>query len=306
MSFLFRVLSPALVAFLAPLGVSHAATLVDDFPSTTYVNGQLDNQGGTGNGWGTAWGAGSLGTTGRVVVSTASNLSYSGGGYNITQTGTGLVQGNYGDGTGTTSSFRGSNRVFSTGMSGTIWFSILLNNTDATAHTGVSFNADITGISDTPGTDYDVTPFRVDLFNTTAQLYFGSTTIAAATGAGTYAVGSTHLMVGSLTVGSGNDSVNVWLDPTDLGNLGTADLSASGADLGNTLSRFGVFDYGLSDVQGTGGTHGKVDALRISDGGGSSSAAFTAVTGFSSVPEPGRAALLVLGFLMLGLRRRRG
>lgn len=306
MSSLSRAVSLALAAAFALLGVCHAATLVEDFPSTSYVNGQLDNQGSATGGWGSVWGTGSTGTTGRVVISTASNLTYSGGGYNITQTGTGLVQGNFGDGTGTNSAFRGSNRTFSTGMSGTIWFSILLSNTDSTAHTGVSFNSDITGISDTPATDYDVTPFRVDLSNTTAQLYFGSTTTAAATGSGTYAVGSTHLLVGSLTVGAGNDSVSVWIDPSDLSNLGAADLSSSGAaDLGGTLSRFGVFDYGLNDVQAGGGNHGKVDALRISDGGGSSSAAFTAVTGVSTVPEPGRTTLFSLGLAVLIMRRRR-
>jgi hypothetical protein len=305
MSLLSRLLSLMLPATIA-LGVCHGATLVEDFPSTSYSNGQLDGQGSATGGWGGAWGTGAAGTTSRVIINTASNLTYAGGGYSITQTGTGLVQGNYGDGTGTNSSFRGSNRTFSAGMSGTIWFSILVSNTDSTAHTGVSFNSDITGISDTPTTDYDATPFRVDLFNTTAQLYFGSTTSPVATGSGTYAVGSTHLLVGSLTVGAGNDSVSVWIDPSDLGNLGAADLSSSGAaDLGGNLSRFGVFDYGLSDVLGTGGNHGKVDALRISDGGGSSSAAFTAVTGFTTVPEPGRMTLLSLGVAFLGMRRRR-
>ena len=50
------------------------------------------------------------------------------------------------------------------------------------------------------------------------------------------------MIVGKITIGSGNDSIQVWADPTNLGDLNgsaAAQLSVGGSDLGDSLTMVG-------------------------------------------------------------------
>jgi hypothetical protein len=109
---------------------------------------------------------------------------------------------------------------------------------------------------------------------------------------GSLAVNETHLILGKLTVGSGNDLIEVWADPANLSSLGTPLLSGSSYDLGDSLTMVGF--GGINP-------NFKLDALRFSDGAN----AFADVTG---VPEPATLALLatgLVGLLAHAWRKRR-
>lgn len=279
-------------ALLAPLisiaalvygSSADAATIVDDF---SYSSGTLSTQGG-GSGWTGTWGAG--GSTSRILVDNTSNLSFDLGGYDVAQTGIGLATGNF-------NAFRGINRFIDVNLTGTIWFSILINNSGTDDHTGIQFN----NHADTPfsGIDYEQGLFHAELAGTDLQIRYNGTTTTAASG---FALNTTHLLLGRITLADGNDRLELWADPVDVLNPGTPLFNESSADMGANLFLAGVFAYGSSDIASTGGNHGKLDALRISDGGGDATQALNAVVG---VPEPSSAILLLTGGLLFGTRRR--
>ena len=260
--------------------------MIEDFNYAT--NGTMSSgPDNGGSGWSAAWGGGA-GVTGTMYTSNSANLSYSGGGYNITQTGTGYAYGTY-------NAYRGINRTFSA-LTGTIWFSVLLQDNASVDHAGIEFNNPRTS-----GLDYNASPYQIDLYGSSLDVYDGSTTTSTVAATG-LAVGQTHLIVGSITIGSGADTLNVWADPSDLSNLGTPLYTNSSVDMGNSLSSAGIFSYVDS-----GTTDSQIDALMLSDGGGNSNTAFTAVTGVtpSSAPEPGRGVLLMVFLLGFVMRRRR-
>lgn len=268
-------------ALLSLLQTSFGATIIDDL---SYTDGVLRDKGAAGGGWSDGWGVGS--TTARVYAFSGENLSYSGGGYAITQTGSGAVSGDF-------NAFRGVNRPISSTLSGTVWFSFLVENSEATDHTGVLFNHNA-------GNDYDRgTNYVIDVAGEALTIVHSSPAATSTASGVSLALGSTHLIVGSLTLGAGNDTLSVWANPADLLNLGAADLTNSDIDVGSSLTEFGVFSYGATNDLG--GSYGFVDALRLSDGAGDEGAAFAAVTG---VPEPGVSALILLGLGGLAMRRR--
>lgn len=275
---------------------AEGATLIEDF---NYESGQLAGKGTTVDGWTGSWGAGNGTVTGRILVTSESNLSYSGGGYGIVQSGVGKLYGNYGGPLAT--DFRSSNRAIAEPMSGTIWFSLLLQNNSNTTGAdhwtqGIQFNKNLSS-----GNNFDASGFRIALAGTDLQVTYNGVTT---TGLGTYALDTTHLIVGKLEVGTGNDTLSVWLDPVDLLNLGTAVFTQSNASLGNTLANVGVFSYGTFNPGPSSTTiYGSLDALRVSDGGGVASTAFLAVTGV--VPEPGRAWLTLVALAGVVWQRRR-
>ncbi|MCX5683546.1 MAG: PEP-CTERM sorting domain-containing protein, partial [Planctomycetota bacterium] len=113
------------------------------------------------------------------------------------------------------------------------------------------------------------------------------------------ALGQTHLIVGQWVIGAGNDSLSVWADPADLQHIGAPLFTQSDADAGAALYLAGVFAYGSSS-SGT-SRQGKLDALRISDGGGDLPTAYQDVTGVS--PEPATLALVLAGLAALARKK---
>lgn len=270
-----------LLLFTLPAG---AATLIEDFSYP--AAGELRGKGTASDGWAGAWGAAGNGT-GRILNQPGSNLSYSGGGYAIAQTGTGHAVGNYG------TDFRGINRATDP-LSGTVWFSFLVNNHDEGDRTGILLNYNGTASDYGPGTNY-----RISLAGDSVQVLHGTTTIADGT-ASTYALNATHLIVGSITFGAGNDALSIWVDPSDLANLSsiTPNIQTAAIDIGDSLTKFGIFSY--SATVGTTADHGQFDALRISDGDGDPALAFLNVTG---VPEPAAPLFASLGMALAMFRR---
>jgi len=117
----------------------------------------------------------------------------------------------------------------------------------------------------------------------------------------TLALNETHLILGRLILGAGNDTMEVWADPSDLFNLGSPLFSAGSADMGDDLFLAGIFAYGTADQPS-----GLIDALRFSDGGGDPDIAFEDVTG-QEIPEPLTLVLTAMAAAAGGgyLRRRR-
>lgn len=260
-----------------------AATVIDDF---SYPDGQLQGQIG-GSGWSGKWGVG--GSTSRVLLDASSNLTFSLGGYNVLQTGTGLVTGNF-------NAFRGINRSIDIDLTGTIWFSVLINNAQADDHTGIQFNNHAEPPAN--GIDYEEGLFHTEIFGTDLVVQYNGTESTVATG---LSLGTTHLLLGRITLTEGNDRLELWANPADVLNPGAALFDESSADMGASLFLAGVFAYGNNDGA-TGGTiHGQLDALRISDGNGDPAQALQAVVG---VPEPSSALLLLTAGLILGSQRR--
>ncbi|QNN21422.1 PEP-CTERM sorting domain-containing protein [Planctomycetales bacterium ZRK34] len=266
-----------MLAFAFVAGAS-AAVVTEDF---TYANGTLSGKGG-GSGWSLLWGQNTGGATSRVLVSSSTNLSYSTGGYNITQTGTGYGYGDFND-------FRGVNRPISTNLTGEVWFSMLVLNNDADDTAGIQLNAH----NDPPTTNLDYTRgnFDVGLFGSELRVRYDGTDYGSLA---TLSTGSVHLLVGQIQFNGTTDRLRVWADPADLQSLGTALFDQATADLGTDLYLAGVYAYGAQQVS----AQGQFDALRLADGAD----AYYAVTG---VPEPGSFTLLALGAAICVRRRYR-
>lgn len=279
--------------------VATGATLIEDF---SYSDSLASDAGTATGGWGGTWGAGTGTSSARTRVIDDANLTYTGGGYAITQTGTGRFYGNFG-GSSVYGPLRSANRVIADPMSGVVWFSFLVQTTDlrATNSSNVSFNGIQFNKDLESSTRFGASPFRIELANEAFHVTYGGETNALS---GSYAFNTTHLVLGRWEMGMGNDELSLWINPANLLALGSPQFTASGADAGDALSNVGAIGYG-SDVNLTEGNrtgYGSVDALRISDGDGDEAAAFAAVTG---IPEPSTLTMLLglgSGFL---LRRRR-
>ena len=268
-------LAAAVAILLAAGGTAQATVVSEDF---SYSSGQLQNMSGGGTGWfdGTlGWGASTGGgaTTSKVLVDAATNLTTTVGGYNITQTGTGLAYGRY-------NAFRGSNRYIDTDLSGTVWFSALLRNPVSTDRAGIQFN----NHADAPygGADYNRGNFDVGIYGQDLRVTYNGGLPGPS--AATVPVGQTHLVVGKMVIGAGNDSLEVWADPADLQSLGAPDFSQADANIGDDLYLAGVFGY--HQRGGGDSDSGQIDALRISDGGGDAAQAFLDVVGPLAPPPP--------------------
>lgn len=256
----------------------NAAIIREDF---SYVdNSALLNQSGGSGSWSGAWGAstGASANTSRIRADAGVNLSYSGGGYAISQSGTGRAFGDF-------NGFRGINRYIDSNLIGTVWFSILGQNLLATDHGGLQFN----NHADAPytGIDYNNGNFNVHLSGNSLIVRYGGVDSASLA---TLALNQTHLLLGRITFqdSGANDRLEVWANPADLTNLGVPLFSSNTADIGSDLFLAGIFSYGAS----TNIEQGYLDALRISDGGGNPVLAFTEVSGV--IPEP--RLLMSLGF----------
>ena len=265
---------------------AQASLIAHDF-SDAADNAPLLNTGG-GSGFTGNWGAttGVNASTSRIKYDADLNLSYSGGGYAIAQTGTGLAYGDF-------DQFRGINRPSDPDVGGTVWFSILVQSVSATYHAGIQFNSH----ADLPYTGFDYTRGSFDAGIRTNQLevrYNGVTTSDLAP----LSAGQTHLLLGRIIFQDNgvNDRLDLWADPADVQALGTPLFSAANGDLGTQLFLPGVFAYGAANSPSA-----RLDALRISDGNGNAATAYFEVTGV--VPEPGTLALGLLGACLLARRR---
>lgn len=292
----------ALLVVAVPLA---QATLVSEDFSTGPAGGLKSVVGG-GSGWASSWGT-DVGTASSntldataypdLAPSVASN-------YCIVQTtpkGYAQVL-RY----GTAPAWRGINRIVTTPLSGTVWFSALLANTDVGTGS-VQLNAH--AVTPAPAADYSEGNFEVGISNSQLSVLWGGVRTFDATSGHDLVrstldatnkyltTAKTHLIVGKLTIGAGNDSVQVWADPTSLNDLdGTAKatLSATGADLGASLSLLGI-GGGVPSTVPNGPPSTLFDALRFSDG----TTAFTDVTGVTPTPEPGTMVLFITGLMGL-------
>jgi len=204
--------------------------------------------------------------------------------YSRPQSGTSQsVQGDYSQG-------RQNNRNLASPMSGSIWFSFLVNNPTVPAsgtggsRGGISFNN--TGYS--PGAPRVLSAGRHLVVNPVGN--------TLAWRDNQFTANQTGLVVGQMIVGPGNDSINVWVDPdlmanTDIWNHPTT-YSSTAYNFADSISGLGVMTYASG-----GGTGAIVDNVLLGN-------SQFAVTG---VPEPSTFLIWSLGLLGLAwyARRRR-
>jgi hypothetical protein len=278
------------VLFLG-LSAPQATLISDDF---NYPSGNLYSN-NTGIGWTTPWArnlsAGSGLYSSWIKVDSANNLTYSGsGGYTISQTGTGQMYGSYNGG------FRGMNRDL-TSLTGTVWFSSLVQDTQANVHAGIQLN------NACSTNDYGQGSWSIDLFGTNLVVHYNG--IDTAFNTLNLPLSTPHLLVGRITFQSAgnNDRLEVWIDPANLTNVYTgaepALFNDATGDMGANLNRAGVFGWGYNAT-----AVAAVDALRFSDGNGDPALAFQQVTGLA-IPEPSAILLVAAGVMLLVFCRRR-
>ena len=206
--------------------------------------------------------------SGRTASDLASGL------YGITQTGT---PGNVYSGN-TTSTDRMDSRNLAAAMSGEIWFSFLVNVPAAGNWAGLSFDSDLT----TGGAEkysHALSELRV-LLTPSALVVDMTTGVPTATGTetGTFAAGSTHLILGKMNIVTGNDTLEIWVDPNVYAaggpdGLPTANFTSTTVDFMDSVARIGV-----PNSDSTGNSPGDlvhIDAIWLSD----TATAFVDVTG---------------------------
>lgn len=269
----------ALLGWPTNPGPPLVATVAADFNDFSPLPSTIQNQDG-----GTNFSGNWTGTGTQKLI--AGDLATTVGGYCLDESGPGIaarMQGVY-------NAQRQSYRSLAGTMTGTIWFSLLVLNPDATARVGLSFNA--ANNADPANTTVlnDIDLVGKDLFVMLAGAQ-------ADTGVD-LAVGQTHLLLGRMTLGTGGDTFELWADPADIAGLGAADYTVTGVDFADLLKTVGILSWNPAgpawSAQG-----GYLDALRLSSEPGT--AGLMAVSG---VPEPASVALLIAGMAGLALRRR--
>ena len=221
------------------------------------------NTGGTDTGFSGGW----AGSSNRMPIQ-APDLTYAN--YAITQTGSPTYV--YG-GDSNTHQDRQDSRDLASAMSGEIWFSCLVHNGNVFA--GLSFHTDTIAGGATAYL-HSTANLRVLMSPSTLIVDLDGGTLPS--GTGSFSVG-THLLLGQMTIGVGNDSLSVWVDPDvnaagGPGALPAADFSSTGVDFVNSIARIGAPNVGGSAAGDT------IDAIRLSD----TATAFEDVTGVSGGP----------------------
>jgi hypothetical protein len=143
-------------------------------------------------------------------------------------------------------------------MSGTVWFSVLVDNTDATGAAGISFNP--TAFGDTTN--------NIQLIGTTLSVTLSN---IITNNIATLSLNNVHLLLGKLTITSGNDILSLWADPGSLSSLSAPNFTSTSANFLSSLSSMGIISYN----NGKSNAGGYLDALIVSN----SPTAFIDVTG---------------------------
>ena len=206
----------------------------------------------------------------NVFIIEAPDLTYAN--YGITQTGELLQQKVYAANAGPD---RQDKRSVATPMSGTIWFSVLVNVPAGSEYAGLTFN----NFNDSQPWNPIDTEARILL--TPSELQVGSNGEATTTGTGTFDAGTTHLLLGQMNIAAGNDTLNVWVDPNlnlvgGPGGLPAANFTSTDIDFTDLIANIGVAGRkgGGSDVS--------ADAIRVSN----TVTAYEDVTGVSGPGIP--------------------
>jgi hypothetical protein len=227
---------------MALVGVARAD--FNDIPGTLPRSIQFQNSGMN------FFGPWDFTTTQNVV---AGNLMTSIGGYNRPQSGS-----TPGKLFGTFNAFRQSGCSLDAPMSGTVWFSVLVDNTDATGAAGISFNP--TAFGDTTN--------NIQLIGTTLSVTLANTTT---NNIATLSLNNAHLLLGKLTITAGNDTLSLWADPASLSSLSAPIFTSSSVNFLSSLSSMGIISYNASKSN----AGGYLDALIVSN----SPTSFIDVTG---------------------------
>ena len=206
----------------------------NDIPGTLPRSIQLQNSGSN------FFGPWDFTTTQNVV---AGNLTTSVGGYNRPQTGA-----NPGKIFGTFNQYRQSGCSLDAPMSGTVWFSVLVSNTDSTGVAGISFNP----------TTFSSAANTIELVGTTLRVTLSNNTT---TNVANLNLSNVHLILGRLTITAGNDTLSLWADPASIANLSAPVFTNSSFNFLSSLSSLGIISYNSSKSN----AGGYLDALIVSN-----------------------------------------
>ncbi|MGD1979365.1 MAG: hypothetical protein PVJ98_08235 [Akkermansiaceae bacterium] len=167
---------------------------------------------------------------------------------------------------GTSTAPRHTTRAVEEPMTGTVWFSFLLNQPTVQSRGGISFNQNGTS----PGNP------RIVATGTEIRLGLGPTLQPGGGGADLLAIGETALILGRLTIDNTGlaETLDIWVNP-DV-SVGSSSLPAPGNSLSEETTSLnpGILRVGIQSYSAD-GLGGIVDSLRVSD----ASNAFEVVTG---------------------------
>ena len=280
-----------IVAMVATMGmvVGSQATLLlyegFDYAGSLSNGADLTGvSGGSGN-WSGAWT-----NNGSAMAFSSTGLSYTdAGGRTLSATGGAVADNATGNGVVVAKRFYTPGTI---GESGTLWFSMLVNYTDG-AHDYVHFG----GTDGTAGRD---SGFGFAVGNGTVGGGIADDNLAASLSdnaggllnAGTtpaFTLGSTHLVVGRLSlVDGGNDTLDIWLDP----ELTSAYFSTNAVDSSVTAGFVSVTN--LFQIGSGAAAIATYDELRLG----------TDVTDVIAIPEPMTLGLIGLSGIGILFARR--
>ena len=195
------------------------------------------NVGGTDTGFSGNW----EGSVNRMLI-TEDDLVYPY--YGITQTGT--TQRVFGG--NNTHPDRMQSRNLASAMSGEIWFSLLVNVPAGGGFAGISFHSDTLAQVGSLTYSHNLADLRVVMSTDALWVDWEGASVNASwtpdATAGSFSPG-THLILGHMIIGAGNDTLNVWVDPdlrdvTGPGGLPAATYSNTTVDFTDSIVRIGV------------------------------------------------------------------
>jgi hypothetical protein len=238
--------------------------------------------------------------------SQSGQLNFTGTGYVPTHAGGYLESGN-----SNSTDWRGSNASLGEAISGEIWITTFFNATGMTMTSGAiayfGLNTNITSNASNGGFPgfgayYDGTDDFGGTQTLSLALFDGSTPVALGP---TISSNQWYLIIARINIlAASDDQIDLWLYtaneniPTTVAGLGTADLSSSTLDWGDSINTIQI--GGQRIPGGSGGKTTNWDDIRLANLGGDTGLKLVVTL----IPEPASAGLLGLAALAL-LRRRR-